>query len=97
MFVGFYFEGVDAVFLGAFAWLQQYTHKVWASAVGFALIEGLFWTHDHVSLRGGLICAALVFPLAFGYFHLLNKVEGENTWWILLILGGAVLIVVRRS
>jgi hypothetical protein len=51
--------------------------------VGLALLLGGFFTI--------LITGAVVGVLSFGYFWLLNRVEGSGVWWLVLI-GGVLLL-----
>ena len=79
-----------AVF-GMLAWSLQWTHKVWVSALGLAVIHG--WLRLYTGdFSACLIRSVIAFPIAYGYFYLLNRVDGENTWWFLAVLGGVILL-----
>lgn len=86
-----YLVFIKFIMIGAFVKILAETGKVWACALGFSFVSAFF-----VLISAGVMPAviqAIVMSVgAFGYFYLLDRMQGTSTWWLVLILGGLILL-----
>ncbi len=86
-----YLPFIKFIIIGAFVKILVETNKAWLCALGLSLVSAFFVLISIGAARAAME-AVLMFVAGFGYFYLLDRLEGSGTWWVVLILGGVILL-----
>lgn len=87
------FAFIKLIIIAALVKLLFETGKVWMCAAALAGVTVLW------GLATGLFPAALLeglilFVAAFGYFFLLDRMQGSSVVWIIAVVGALILVVI---